>query len=119
MKRTNGGLYSNGEYEFWSIGSCTNMMRSNLDVHSSLTQRCCLPAGDHILKCIDLMGDGWNGGYLKIGGHTYCDDFVDVTALRMISTSGKLVLIACNVCNKVFKLLYYELHQKHISKFFA
>ena len=29
------------------------------------------------MDCEDSYGDGWHGGYLKIHGVKYCDDFKD------------------------------------------
>jgi hypothetical protein len=39
------------------------------------TKNCCIPSGDHELKCKDSYGDGWNGGYIEIDGIAYCKKF--------------------------------------------
>ena len=38
---------------------------------------CCTPPGNITLTCKDSYGDGWNDGYIKIGGKEYCTNFSD------------------------------------------
>ena len=38
---------------------------------------CQLPAGQQLLVCEDIYGDGWNGGWIEILGERYCDWFDD------------------------------------------
>lgn len=69
-----------GDYGFensWTFGSCSSD-REYLE-HSEFTQRCCQPAGNYELTCKCSYGDGWHGGYLKVGGSTtkICKDFTD------------------------------------------
>ena len=39
-------------------------------------ETCRLESGMYELRCEDSWGDGWNGGYLEIGGTKYCDNFL-------------------------------------------
>jgi len=51
--------------------SCSGKGYSSHDTRSAT---CCMPNshGSFTLKCMDSYGDGWNGGYLTIGGKMYC-----------------------------------------------
>ena len=43
--------------------------------HSVKNETCYVETGNYELRCEDSWGDGWNGGYLEIGGTKYCEDF--------------------------------------------
>ena len=50
---------------------------------------CCLPAGNHELKCTPKNGfGGWNGGFIEIGGRKYCDRFTSNSWIESITISG-------------------------------
>lgn len=52
MVTCNGGDYSTGDED--------------------LTTECCLSPGAYLLTCMDNSGDGWIGGFIEFGGHTFC-----------------------------------------------
>jgi len=53
----------------WELGGSACTGKGN---DKSLTKQCCLAPGTHKLKCKDSWGDGWNGGFLSIGGQSFC-----------------------------------------------
>ena len=57
----------------WTFGTCKSTRTYYSD--SSYTESCCIVGGIHQLACKDSAGNGWNGGFLKIGGTVYCKDF--------------------------------------------
>merc|ERR1712179_72566 len=57
----------------WTFGKCESSQKyTNNDIFS---QECCQEAGSYDLVCKDSYGDGWNGGYIEIGGTEYCREF--------------------------------------------
>ena len=64
-----------GDENSYSIGTCgTKQQYSDSRQYS---EECCLVPGTYTMDCKDSYGDGWHGGYLKIHGVKYCDDFKD------------------------------------------
>ena len=62
----------------WEIigNSATNCVGGPYDEKYGTVQTTCnLAPGRYIIKCKDEAHDGWHGGYLKIGGTKYCEDF--------------------------------------------
>ena len=57
----------------WTLGTCKST-RTYYSYHS-YTESCCIVGGMHQLACVDAAGNGWNGGFLEIGGTVYCKDF--------------------------------------------
>merc|ERR1711972_348547 len=43
--------------------------------NQEFTIECCQPAGTYELDCKDKYKDGWHGGYIEIGGVTFCKGF--------------------------------------------
>ena len=75
----------------WKLDTCFISEEEAYKKHNSEGQyikRCCLAAGDHTLICRDSGGDGWNGGFMEIQGHIYCNDFIGYKAMRRITVSG-------------------------------
>ena len=57
-------------------GSTTNCKGGPYDEkYGTIQTTCNLAPGRYIIKCMDNAHDGWHGGYMKIGGSTYCKDF--------------------------------------------
>ena len=55
------------------MGTCEGkQQRGNHDFRYS---KCCLPPGKYTLKCKDSLGNGWEGGHVKIAGIHYCTGF--------------------------------------------
>ena len=57
----------------WSLGTCSS--EKLYDPYNYYIQECCLNEGLHTLKCMDSKGDGWAGGFIRIQGNRYCEDF--------------------------------------------
>jgi len=66
-----------GEENSWSIGSCTS--NGKFGRNKTVSQTCCLAKGSYSVECKDTYGDGWHGGYLKIGGKNkkFCKSFTN------------------------------------------
>ena len=64
-----------GNENSWSFGNC-NSTQEYTDFNTAI-EVCCQPAGTYELVCRDTYGDGWHGGYIEIGGISYCGDFAD------------------------------------------
>ena len=62
-----------GDENSYSIGSCG--AKQEYSDSSQYSEECCLVPGTYTMDCKDSYGDGWHGGYLKIHGVKYCDDF--------------------------------------------
>jgi len=58
----------------WSFASCESGL--NYVEHSTFHEQCCVNPGNFTLRCLDLFGDGWHGGYITIGSERFCDDFL-------------------------------------------
>merc|ERR1719160_904776 len=56
----------------WTLGDCSG---GPYDWDSTVTEDCCLTAGEYTLECIDSFGDGWHGATITIDDTTYCGDF--------------------------------------------
>ena len=69
------------EVEWEIIGNSSPSSTTNCkggpynDKYGTVHTTCNLAPGRYLLKCIDTYGDGWHGGWLKIGGTKYCQDF--------------------------------------------
>jgi len=63
-----------GNENSYSIGECVSK-RVYAD-GKQYKESCCLTPGKYNLVCKDSFQDGWHGGYLKINGKKYCDDFL-------------------------------------------
>ena len=58
----------------WTLGECKlSRIHRGRDPY---TESCCLFAGIHKLTCDNSKGTGWDGGFIRIGGALYCEDFV-------------------------------------------
>ena len=64
-----------GDENSYSIGTCD--AKQEYWDSSQYSEECCLVPGTYTMDCKDSYGDGWHGGYLKIHGVKYCDDFKD------------------------------------------
>ena len=51
-------------------------------------ETCCLTPGDYMLTCKDSHGDGWDGGFIEIRGHRYCDYLIDSMEMVPIRIAG-------------------------------
>ena len=58
----------------WTFGTCK--LTRTLYTRDPHSDSCCLVAGKHQLTCDNSAGGGWDGGFLRIGGNLYCNDFV-------------------------------------------
>ena len=54
--------------------------------YANNVEKCCLPKGTYNLDCKCSYGDGWHGGYLKIAGKKYCEDFKSGTSKKVSVT---------------------------------
>ena len=63
-----------GHENSYSIGECVS--KKVYAAGKTYKERCCLTPGKYNLVCKDSFQDGWHGGYLKIKGKKYCDDFL-------------------------------------------
>lgn len=61
-----------GSENTWTLGHCSGGPYVS---YTTVQEECCLDGGSYELTCVDAYGDGWNGGYLSIGGVAYCEDF--------------------------------------------
>ena len=50
-------------------GETEDGQKGNIDADCQLTP------GSYTVKCMDSYGDGWHGGFIKIDGQKYCEDF--------------------------------------------
>jgi hypothetical protein len=66
-----------GNENSWSFGNCNSSQEYSS--YNTTVEECCQPAGFYELVCTDTYGDGWHGGYLEIGGISYCGNFSDGT----------------------------------------
>jgi len=52
----------------WKFGSCSGPAQgSTYASYKTYSGKCCQPAGTYELECKDSYGDGWHGGWIKIG----------------------------------------------------
>ena len=51
-------------------------------------------ADSYNLECKDSYGDGWNGGYIEMGGINYCESFSgrEETTEIVLQDNGKYFL---------------------------
>jgi hypothetical protein len=78
-----------GNENSWSFGSCNSTQEYSSG--STTTEECCQPAGSYELVCTDTWGDGWHGGYLEIGGVSYCENFSEGhEETHIVTMPGKL-----------------------------
>ena len=56
----------------WNLGSCQSK-RQGYGSYARYVEQCCLPTGSYTLQCKDSGGNGWQGGYIEVGGQKYCD----------------------------------------------
>ena len=93
----------------WNFGPCSSsQVYENGQVYF---EQCCLPPGEHTLTCEDSWGDGWHGGWIKIDGTKYCDDFTGGSeATAQVTVAGKYVFVMFAAVqskkNLAFPLLY-------------
>ena len=88
LQQKNDGLENS-----WTIGACTNARA--YESRQTYTESCCIDAGSYTLTCYDNFGDGWNGGFIKIQGQRYCEDFTSGHQEQndvYISYAGKFIL---------------------------
>jgi len=57
----------------WTLGSCSGGSYGSNGYQA--TEICSIDGGVYTLTCSDSYGDGWHGGYITIGGETYCNSF--------------------------------------------
>ena len=64
-----------GKENSWTLGACSSSQTYGNNENYEV--ECCQPAGEYVLTCKDTYGDGWHGGYLKIGdeGKKWCKNF--------------------------------------------
>ena len=71
----------------WRLGTCNSigiLYPTKIYIH-----RCCLKPGRHTLTCINRRNPfGWDGGYIEIQGHRYCDDFMAYRLMQTINIKG-------------------------------
>ena len=75
------------KYLRWSLGTCSS---GNSDVKyeaaAQYKERCCLTPGEHILLChTSDYSLGWKHAQIRINGHSYCDDYISLKAMRKIT----------------------------------
>ena len=68
--RTGRGWGNDKSYKF---GSCSS--QQTYGPRQVITEKCCQPPGVYNLICKSYSDNGWQGGYLKIDGVKYCDNF--------------------------------------------
>ena len=64
----------------WKFGSCSGPAQgSTYSSRKTYNVQCCQPAGTYELDCKDSYGDGWHGGWIKIGSSKtkICKNFTD------------------------------------------
>ena len=74
----------------WTLDSCES--NGGYGNNGEYTQQCCLSPGSYNLECKDSFGDGWNGGYIEVGGIKYCDSFTsgnEETSEIIVQAGGK------------------------------
>ena len=61
----------------WKFGTCVGSHYS--ESFTTYNHKCCQKPGNYTLECNDLGRDGWEGGYIQIGGSPtkYCRDWDD------------------------------------------
>ena len=78
-----------GHENSWSFGNCNSAQ--DYTSNEAYTEVCCQPAGTYELVCRDTWGDGWHGGYIEIGGISYCGDFAQGhEESHEVAMSGKI-----------------------------
>ena len=77
----------------WTIDHCSSVRRYG-DYQNDI-ERCCLEPGVPVtLTCLGSTGDGWNGGFIKIQGNTFCEDFLSGTnQTHEVTIHGRLLNI--------------------------
>ena len=74
----------------WSVGPCSSGNDDNkYEENATYKERCCLVPDTYILSC--YSGDqsmGWNYVQIRINGHSYCDDFISLRAMRKVAIHG-------------------------------
>ena len=68
----------------WQLGSCDS---TAIDYENFKTyiRKCCLKPGPYILTCTNERKPyGWDKGYIKIQGHSYCNDFLSYRLMQRI-----------------------------------
>ena len=64
----------------WKFGSCSGPAQgSTYSSRKTYNVQCCQPVGTYELDCKDSYGDGWHGGWIKIGSSKtkICKNFRD------------------------------------------
>lgn len=73
----------------WSLGPCSSIGDYKYFRPSQYTERCCLAPGKNILTCSTSdFSLGWKDAKIDIEGHSYCDDFMSLKAIREVMISG-------------------------------
>ena len=64
-----------GKENSWTLGACSSSQTYGNNENYEV--ECCQPAGEYVLTCKDTYGDGWHGGYMKIGDKNkkWCKNF--------------------------------------------
>ena len=69
-----------GNENSWKFGSCSGPAQgSTYSSRKTYNVQCCQPVGTYELDCKDSYGDGWHGGWIKIGSSKtkLCKNFTD------------------------------------------
>lgn len=74
-----------GQDSEWRLGTC-NSTRFEYNNFKKYFQRCCLKPSEQTLTCINTKNPyGWDGGYIEIQGHRYCNDFMSYRLTQKIT----------------------------------
>lgn len=85
LKLTTGQYW--GEEISWTFGSCSSGDTVYGDDQVYYIEPCCQPAGTYEFVCKDSYGDGWNGGFMEVGGTQICGEFTGESETHIIVVS--------------------------------
>ena len=98
----------------WSLGPCSSGDNElKYYRNGKYKERCCVLSGTHILSCHSSdMSLGWNYVQIRIDGHSYCDDFITLKAMRKVAIHGMQYFqnqsIFSNEYGKIFRDAYLQ-----------
>ena len=71
----------------WELGHCYGTQKYTLSANVYI-EKCCVGNGRHLLSCENTVNGGWMDSFVKIGGHTFCDDIVGINKFILLNIPG-------------------------------
>ena len=73
----------------WEFGQCYGSIAKLWLRHANkYTEKCCLTNDNHVLSCKNNQNGGWIDGFVRIGGHKFCDDIIGDNKFILVNVPG-------------------------------